>query len=435
MKFLFLFVPLFAFGCAASPNMPTPLSGMAAVNATAISARETADAAQILAQGAQSNLSAAQIQQTAIVQVTADGLKFASTAQALQLNDANGTATATRVFATEQTQRDWGTATATVQQGINQQNTAATAQANQDRFSTAQANSAHETATATRVYATEVVQLAIDKQNAKDEAARRAAARQIASAKTKTEIELAPFQKAAEMFLPTLGCLFGIIVLLIIIWGLFRAVEGYIKAKSLDLAAPALAQMQIRDASGKPLGYLQLQNGIATFQPYFANVIESEPDEPAEPPRAAIPLTDMQDRKMLEAPKSEAVTTETSSRGIVTIYYGDLLTFTRTILETGDWSQPTWADKVLPRGFVLSKDGKTEKGVRAYGGYSRLLQLFVDKHLIIHRGQGKSGDWNPHAPRDVESVMKILTDAMMPPSLPGQVTPSPTAPMPHLRTA
>lgn len=231
-------------------------------------------------------------------------------------------------------------------------------------------------------------------------------------------------QRAVEMFLPSLGCLAVLVVGLIGLFGLFRALEGFIRAKSLDVAAPALAQMQIRDVNGNPMGYLQLQrNGVATFQPYFVRTTNGA-DELTGPPRAAVPLTDMQDRKALEAPKSDAIS-EITERGIVTIHYSDLLVFTRMILDKNDWSQPTWADTRLPRGYVLTKD-EGKNGQRTYGGYSRLLQLFVDKHLIVNRRQGKSGDWNPHAPRDADTVIKILTGEIAPPRLPDELTPSPT---------
>lgn len=402
-----LLLPLFA--CSVDTTPRAPLSGAAAVNATAISARQTADTASILAAGAQSNANSASSAQTAIAQVTADWLAARGTDQALAFASANETATATRVYATEQTQREQATGTATVQQGINQQHTAETALARQDAYATSRAHQANETATATRLYATDVAQATIDEEKAKDDAARRDVERQIAAAKAKTEMEWAPVQKAAEMFLPALSCVAVLGIGLIGLWILFRAFEGFIKAKSLDVAAPALAQMQIKDVNGNPLGYLQLQNGVATFRPYFTKVNEEGREEIAESPRAAIPLMDMQDRKMLEAP----VAYNTLIGGF---HYTTLLVFVRSILEDGDWTQATWCapDKYLPRGFKLTTD--TDDGQE--GTYSRMLRLFTERNLIIERRHGAKGRWNPNAPTNADGVMAILADTLPPPKLP-----------------
>ena len=428
MKAFFLVALVVLVACAVPPetytDTPRVLDDNVQRSANAITARQTADAAGFAAQQAQTRAQDAQAraaqfsaEQTAVAQSTRDAFMYEQTRTALTVQIAN---------VTRQAQFDLATATENARRA-NVAN-AETSQARQETRVAIQTETrradeiAAQVAAQTRV-AAYPTQTRVAEQIALDQA-ERARAAEMRAAQAEWDARVNPLVNTGWAILPFAFLCGLVIAMLAGMWKLFRAFEHYIKAKALEVSAPALAQMQIRDASGRPIGFLQLDGGVATFQPYFEIDAASEPDAP----RAVLPLTDMQDRKLLEAPPTQAVTVETSAGAIVTIHNTDLLTFTRTILETMDWSQATWADKRLPRGFVLSKDTKNGRE-RVYGGYARLLQLFVDRNLIVNRRQGSSGEWNPHAPRDADTVIRILLGEMNPPPLPDDM-PSPTAARP-----
>lgn len=437
--FIFLlYVLAFATSCAApsAENDTLNLPPDVQLSADAINARRTSDAARAAAQVAQSQAAQAKAraeqysaQQTAIAQSTRDAAVYESTRVALQIQIAN---------VTRQAVLDMATATESARR-VNV-SIAETSQARQETRVAAQTQTrraddlAAQVASQTRI-AAYPTQTRIAEQIALEQAERERAAT-LRAAQMEWDARITPVVNTGWALLPFLFVCIVLAILLFGLWKLFRAFEDYIRAKSLEVSAPALAQMQIRDASGRPIGFLQMENGVATFQPYY------EPDAPVIrelPARAAIPLTDLQDRRAIEAPRtaSDALSAQTTSRGIVTIHYSDLRVFVETILDNNDWSQTTWADKTLPRGFVLSKDTEVD-GARSYGGYAQLMQLFVDKNLIIGRRQGRSGDWNPHAPRDVESVLAIITGSVASPPMPedaARTQPSPTVARPSAHAA
>ncbi len=142
MKLFPLLVLLLAFtACAPAPT------GAYDVNTQALFLAQTRDAA-----GDSANVFAALAMETAIAQTatrqaTLDAQNDTLTHTANELAIANATASATRVYATEQTQRDHATGTATIEQGLAMQRVAATALARQNEYAaTAQA---HDRATAT----------------------------------------------------------------------------------------------------------------------------------------------------------------------------------------------------------------------------------------------------------------------------------------------
>jgi hypothetical protein len=435
--FIFLCLLTFATACAApaepinARNLPPDVQ----LSADAINARQTSDAALAAAQIAQSQAAQAKAraeqysaQQTAIAQSTRDAVAYESTRVALQIQLAS---------VTRQAALDNATATESARR-VNV-SIAETSQARQETRAAAQTQTrraddlAAQSASQTRI-AAYPTQTRIAEQIALEQTERERAAK-IRAAQAEWDARVIPFINIGWAILPFLLVCIILFGILFSLWKLFRALEDYIRAKSLEVSAPALAQMQIRDAAGRPIGYLHLQNGIATFQPYF-DASDDEPQPPQLPARSVIPLTDMQDRRRLETGKSPtesaALSSQTSTRGILTIHESDLRVFLQTILDSGDWSQTTWADKTLPRGFVLSKDTEVN-GERVYGGYAQLMQLLVDKNLIIGRRQGRSGDWNPHAPRDAERIIAIIKGhAAIPPS-PEEAarrTPSPTPTFP-----
>ena len=358
MKAFFLVALVVLVACAVPPetytDTPRVLDDNVQRSANAITARQTADAAGFAAQQAQTRAQDAQAraaqfsaEQTAVAQSTRDAFMYEQTRTALTVQIAN---------VTRQAQFDLATATENARRA-NVAN-AETSQARQETRVAIQTETrradeiAAQVAAQTRV-AAYPTQTRVAEQIALDQA-ERARAAEMRAAQAEWDARVNPLVNTGWAILPFAFLCGLVIAMLAGMWKLFRAFEHYIKAKALEVSAPALAQMQIRDAAGRPIGFLQLgSGGVATFQPYFD--VESTARD-TDTPRAVLPLTDMQDRKLLEAPATEAVSVETSAGAIVTIHNTDLLTFTRTILETMDWSQSTWADKRLPRGFVLSKD-------------------------------------------------------------------------------
>jgi len=414
IKYLFLCLCVWNLSaCAADAVTPAyALDADTARGANAITARQTADAAQFAAQQAQNqaqaaNARAAQFaaEQTAIAQATHDTLAYAQTRTAMTIALAQITRQAEldRATATESARRVNLASAETAQA---HQETRAAVQTQTRRADEMLALSAAQTRTA--AYPTQTRQ----SEQVAEERAARAREAQIKAAQAEWDARTVPLVNIGWSLLPFVAFCAMLFLLLVVVWKMFRAFEQYLKAKALEVSAPALAQMQIRDASGRPIGYLQMHNGSAYFQPYY----DSAPEPPlAIAAESLVPLRDMVDRAHSEQSDKHVL------NGF--IHQTSLRAFVAAILESGDWTQNTWADRELPRGFILTKDTRDERGNIIYGNYARLLELFVQNNLIINRRKGAAGQWNPHAPRTVDEVIEILYHERPRPALPETTAP------------
>lgn len=294
MKLFSLFVLLLAFAaCAPAPDTRgVPLPENIQRSADAITARQTADAAQFDAQQAQARAQDARAraeqfaaEQTAIAQSTRDAAAYAQTRVALDIQIAN---------VTRQSELDRATATENARRA-----NIASAETSQARAETraavqTQTRRAEEiamlAASQTRV-AAYPTQTRIAEQIAQDQAERERAAR-IAASQAEWDANVKPVTNLLAWTVLPLAVVCGLVLVLLLgTWRLFRALENYVQSKSLAVSVPALAQMQIRDVRGNPLGYLQIVNGVATFQPYFDSppALPADTAAPVEPPPFAEP--------------------------------------------------------------------------------------------------------------------------------------------------
>lgn len=442
MKFLCLSLVLFAcIACEANSELPSNVQ----LGADAITARQTSDAAS-----ARSNALAAQA--TAVRQSTRDAADARSTDAAIQIAFLNVTRTA-EARQTEradldktETARDNAAvqsrfATYTAQTPTARAIATMTRRADEDATATAsllqaRTREARDAATATRhaQYPTEtrVAVLAAQARTDQDHA------RQMQQRRNEGELFLAPLLGGVSVLLlpVTLICVTAIFVLGL--WSIFRAVESYIRSHAVSLSANSSSKFLITDATGNPIGYFTPTTTGVQFNP-----IEYEMELPETETKPAAPILMMDRSENASWVRWSASQNSTNQNyGLATVappaepligdfvYPSTLRAFTQVILAENDWTQARWRDKVLPRGFVMSMDTKDAAGNTVYGGYSRLLQLFEDRHLIINRRPGATGQWNPNAPRDIERVMDILEKkAPLPPIQavePPAPTPSPT---------
>ncbi len=395
MKPLLFALLILLVACDAS-GAPSTLPPSVQLGADAIAANQSAQTAQ-----ARSNALSAQA--TAVKQSTRDAQDARATDAAIQIAFANVTATAE----SEQYKRADVAKTESAIGAATYVSASATHLA-QTAVAVAAATGTRErelaaTATAT---AQEPTRLFIAQQ-ARDEQERRARERALNQTRYQQELQLAPLLRTVELVTPT--CLaflvFGALALAIGMVGI--AARNWINAHTFRVNAEALAGVKvITDAYGNPIGYLRPVRGAADFYP-----IEYEDLPPPDLPTVAPGIL----RDAAEAPKAIAAPAEPLVGDFV--YPSTLRAFTQAILDENDWTQARWRDKVLPRGYVMSADTKDKEGRNVPGGYSRLMQLYVDRHLIIHRRAGTTGIWNPNAPREIEGVMDILENKAPLPSV------------------
>lgn len=287
--------------------------------------------------------------------------------------------------------------------------------------------------------ATAVVQNEKDKraallaeQELKDEITKRTEQRQIQAATLDARKQASYVaEMIGVLWMPVTGALL-ILIVLFFVWKSLRALQHRMEAHNRETEARAMALLppvMLVIENGRVLGgYLPSPHGWE-----FQGIDVTEPTAPLQLPPPIAPVT--------VSPANADILVGTAPANLFyddLIHLKDLETFTRTILEEMDWSQERWTRKEhnrLPRGYVLSKDTRDAAGQGVYGGYSKLLQKFVDARLIIERGAGATGRWNPNAPRDFDSVWRILNRADPPPPMPpiDQVA-SPT-PTPRARRA
>ncbi len=380
------------------------------LNADALTARQTSDAAN-----ARSNALSAQA--TAVRQSTRDAADARATDAAIQMSFARITQTAEAQRATviAQSNLDHAHATETAvafsEQQIARRETRAaigTATRRAENFAT-------QTRLAEQPTQTRVAEL-ITEQRAATQRAQRTEDERAA-----WEQRIAPLTTAAWYLMPLCIVTLFFILVLIGLWRIINAVETYLQSRALETNARAIPQLIIKDPNGNPLGYLIPSRGSMTFQPI--DWIENEPTAPTPP---TPPLLTRDTHEAQKSTPPIAAPTEPLIQDFV--YPSTLRAFTAAILVDFDWTQQKWRDKVLPRGYVMSMDTEDAHGNPVYGGYSRLIQLYVDRHLIINRRTGKTGDWNPNAPRDLEKVMDILENKASLPSIQIVAPPSPTPP-------
>lgn len=232
--------------------------------------------------------------------------------------------------------------------------------------------------------------------------------RALARAYQRFSLRLAPYIGAAravfdQLALPCFLSALTLVFLFAVVKGIL-ALLRLLDARTLEKKNTALQKRLITDTSGHPVGFIQ--------QTRDGNYIVERLAPPG--------LAEGTETKTLPPANGSNVEVGEGDPLLLDglIHYTSLLTFTRAIMESGDWTQATWAERQLPRGFRLTKDFKDGAGNNVPGNYSRLLQLFVDKQLIVGRRAGSSGRWNPHAPRDVEAVMAILYGEVAIPPLP-----------------
>ncbi len=420
-RVLCLFFLLLGIAACEVNDVSEPLTGAAAVNATAVSARQTANAANILASGANAFANSVEGKQTAVKQVTRDFAEARSTNLALQFASDNATASATRVIATEAAHVANQTATATREHATQIALTKATAIQQQKDFEATREARAIATQTAIIMSHLSRAQQTRDAENMKDEIAKREEQRQIQAATLDARTWSSWVSEAiGVLWLPVSGALL-LIIILISIWRVFGAVTNRIHASSM---AAMPAPQVITDGRGNVLGYLTPVHGGYAYEA-IKSVAAPIRDESVTSP---LTITSSVDMKRLESPTAPPDPQVLNGE----IHRAALESFVTEILKTGDWTQTTWADRVIPLGappkakvaYVLTKDTKGGDGKPIYGGYSRVMQLFVDKNLIIGRRTGASGKWNPNAPRTVGEVMAILFNAAPKPSLPTTIVES-----------
>ena len=282
MKTIILLLCALVTACTASPATPLrDLPPDVQLSADAITARQTSDAALFAAQQAQANANAARAkaeqysaQQTAIAQATRDAAAYESTRVALDLQIAQ---------VTRQAQHDMATATesarrvniANAETSQARSETRAAVQTQTRRADDAAMLAASQTRQAAYPTQTRQAEQVAEAQVERERASRVAAMQAEWDANTKPVVNFLAWTVLPFAFICALSLLvlFGL-------WKLFRAFEEYIRAKSLEVSAPALAKMLIRDATGRPIGFLHFQNGAATFQPY-SGMGEGVPQLPA----------------------------------------------------------------------------------------------------------------------------------------------------------
>lgn len=388
-------------------------------NARAIELRQTSDAARLNAERAQLAATEAARQQkavegklTAVAQSTRDTLSMEGTRVAIY-------ATATAVVAD---------AHATAQQRANAQTT--TADANERRgTATARADSANATATRAAALATSdsrqatatIQAIHADRTAVAAQVTASAIAINAAVQATRTanelvrEAERMKIESAIGGFATGAWTVIGVSIPLVIIGLVVYAVVRIVSAVELR-------QRTIRDErNGNVIAFILPPSmpGDAPrvhildprlLPPPMPEMVDAEP-------RAVIPFTSAGD--YAAAPVPAPAPKEDLIREF--IHRTDLAVFIRAILERDDWSEGTWAGKQLPRGFVLSTDTRDENRRVVVGGYRRLMQLFVERRVIVGRRRGASGRWNPHVPRDVNAVLNVLSGAAPLPELPAEV--------------
>jgi len=286
--------------------------------------------------------------------------------------------------------------------------------------------------TSVAVIAAANVKATLQAEQLQDEVAKRTEQRQIQAATLDARKQASYVaEMIGVLWMPVTGALL-ILIVLFFVWKSLRALQHRMEAHNRETEARAMALLppvMLVIENGRVLGgYLPSPHGWE-----FQGIDVTEPTAPLQLPPPVAPVT--------VSPANADILVGTAPANLFyddLIHLKDLETFTRTILEEMDWSQERWTRKEhnrLPRGYVLSKDTRDAAGQGVYGGYSKLLQKFVDARLIIERGAGATGRWNPNAPRDFDSVWRILNRADPPPPMPpiDQVA-SPT-PTPRARRA
>ena len=380
-----LVVPLL-FGCAVSPNSSPDLE----LGASALQARATSDAA----------LSAIQVA-TAARLATRNTLDDYSTRQAAEAFRVQATQTREAV----EMQQAMVEKTESAAMGATVQARLATYQA-QTPTARAIANAtgaamahATETMRAERPTQTRIAEIAEDAARVRAETIQR-------------EQDTAQFRTVLGMVQDVVWAVFpfavGVVLSVLLGYGLARILY----AGELFLRTAAANRRIVYNGDVPVLYFLPNGSEYEILDPKL--LPQTAPVRSVEllaPP--SVPMRDMVDATYREQKENEVV------GGF--IHYTSLRAFVETILETNDWTQSTWADKTLPRGYVLSKDTKGENGEIVYGGYSRLLSLFVESNLIINRRRGSAGAWNPNAPHDVDGVMDVFYHKTQKPALPSPI--------------
>lgn len=431
MKFLCFSLVLFAC-IACEPNSELPSNVQ--LGADAITARQTSEAAS-----ARSNALSAQA--TAVRQSTRDASDARSTETAIQIAFLNVTRTA-EASKTERADLD-KTETARDNAALQSRFATYTAQTptaraiatmtrRADEAATAtvsvlleQTQAAQAAATATRwsQYPTETRVAVLAAQARADQEH----ARQMQQRRNEGELFLAPLLGGISVLLlpVTLVCI--VVILVLGLWGIFRAVESYIRSHAVSLSANSSSKFLITDATGNPIGYFTPTPTGVQFNP-----IEYEMELPETETNPAAPILMMDRTENASWVRSAdqnggLAASATPAEPLIGdfVYPSTLRAFTQSILAENDWTQARWRDKVLPRGFVLSMDTRDAQGNIIYGGYARLIQLYEDRHLIIDRRPGSTGRWNPSAPTTLNEVMNILEKKAHLPPLPPEPTPTP----------
>lgn len=430
MKSLLAFSLAFLLmGCSDAVSPQNNLPPAVALNADAITARQTSDSAN-----ARTNALSAQA--TAARQATREAAEL-SRQSTLDVSNQRSTDAAIRlafllVTATAEAKATDGAIVGKTEDARDAAAVRTSSALNADRTATAIAintatRRADDDATATRGAArpteTRIAELAADdhKQKAQaaiDEQMRRERERRLESIRFEMEQTIAPWARVWELSWPY--CV-GMGILAFFLWCIWRVVEAgvnHINSRSLEVNSKVVPQLTIKDAAGNPIGYLtpSQDNRTMTFTPFVYDSYEL--DEP--PPQAPKLLNETRKQPQALAAPPEPLIGEF-------VYPSTLRAFVQSILVDFDWTQARWRDKTLPRGYVMSMDTQDAKGNTIYGGYSRMIQLFVDRHLIIDRRAGTTGRWNPNAPRDVNAVMDILENKAPIPTIQAvEQAPSPT---------
>ena len=407
MRLLYILLVPFLLAACADASAVAPQSGNAAyaleiakgrATASAIetdaawsaNAALTADARTVVASNRNATL-AAQAQQNAMLYAQAT-----STAQA-QYSSATSTALYNIARAAE-----------TMQAGQAQASATAAARAS-DATATSEAHKWQTTATAER--------RTLEAEIARVEATGTAQAVALQIEQTKADAaanaERAQFvQSIANLFIAIVGVFvvgFTCAALVALALFIIRALQAR-AARQWLVTTPAGNILVSRDDNGR----------------FFAEPVQPAPrlfpqnDTPVLPP--VVPMRDMVDRQAIE--RETAPPDPQMLNGF--IHYTSLRAFVAAILDSNDWTQKTWADRELPRGFVLTKDSADERGNIIHGGYTRVIALLVENNIIINRRRGTAGQWNPNAPRDADAIMQILYHEQPRPALP-DAPPAPTA--------
>jgi len=407
-----LLCALLLSGCVVEATPNERVSEGVELNTSAILARQTSDAAS-----ARSNALAAQ--STAARQATVDTQNRSATEAAIRLAFVQVTATAEAQMV-ERANQQKTEAAHNLAVMLAEQKTA-TREAAQNALLQAQATATwstiqtstrraetYETATATAAVPTQIA-LA---QTAEDARAERERRRMLELERYRKEMEMAPYLRAAELLMPFCVGLGFVLVLALVVLRVSDAAKSWLDSRTLQSATTAVAGIKlITDAAGNPLGYLAPVAGSVMFHPIEMPQPEYEDEIP---PISALLVSGGTSPKPAELPPpAEPLVGEL-------IHKSELRVFLETILQEGNWTQDRWANVKLPRGYALSMDTVNAQGVKVPGGYSQLLNLLVEHHLIVDRGAKRAGRWNPNAPIDVDAVMAILTHDARLPDLPAK---------------